>query len=151
MYCCDIFSTGKLRKNKPLVWTIWNLFPFSTAQTEKNSWNKLVKQIDENKWWADYTFSYRSKPIWAESIAFGPCLNLFLTRENHFNSTILKNFQICSVIYYRIFLKGIFHLCRLLKNKWPGFQGFFVVVVVVESISSASNMRLLSKNLISGQ
>jgi hypothetical protein len=40
------FSTGKLRKNtcfEPIV----RLFSFSTAQTEKNSWKKLVKQIGE--------------------------------------------------------------------------------------------------------
>jgi hypothetical protein len=41
------FSTGKLRK-KNCFEPIKNLFASSTAQTEKNSWKKLGKQIGEN-------------------------------------------------------------------------------------------------------
>ena len=38
------FSTGKLRT---CFGPIRNLFPFSTAQTEKNSWKNVVKTSDE--------------------------------------------------------------------------------------------------------
>ena len=40
------FSTGKLRK-KTVFQQIRSLFSFSIAQTEKNSWNKLVKLSDD--------------------------------------------------------------------------------------------------------
>ena len=40
------FSTGKLRKK--MFCTNKKLFSFPTAETEKNSWKKLVKQIGEN-------------------------------------------------------------------------------------------------------
>ena len=33
------------------------MFPFSTAQTEKNSGKKIVKQIGENIWWICYKIS----------------------------------------------------------------------------------------------
>ena len=45
------FSTGKLRF---FFWPIRNLFSFSTAQTEKDSWTKLGKQIGENISWIRY-------------------------------------------------------------------------------------------------
>ena len=41
------FSTGKLRKITGFG-LIRSLFSFSNAQTEKNSWTKLGKQIGEN-------------------------------------------------------------------------------------------------------
>jgi hypothetical protein len=41
------FFTGKLSK-KNCFGPIRSLFTFSTAQTEKNLWKKLVKQIGEN-------------------------------------------------------------------------------------------------------
>ena len=44
------FSTGKLRKIMCFE-LIRSLFSFSTAQTEKNLWNKIVKQICEIIWW----------------------------------------------------------------------------------------------------
>ena len=40
------FSTGKLRKNACFE-PMRSLCSFSTAQTEKNSWKKLVKLSDE--------------------------------------------------------------------------------------------------------
>ena len=44
------FSTDKLR-NKNCVGPVRNLLSFLTAQTEKNSWTKLVKQIGEKIRW----------------------------------------------------------------------------------------------------
>jgi hypothetical protein len=41
------FSTGKLRK-ETFFGPVRILFSFSTAQTEKNSWTKLGKQIGES-------------------------------------------------------------------------------------------------------
>ena len=41
------FSTGK-QKKETCFGPIRNLLFFSTAQSEKNSWKKLVKQIGEN-------------------------------------------------------------------------------------------------------
>ena len=43
------FSTGKPRKKKCFAFGLIRSFStFSNAQTEKNSWKKLAKQISEN-------------------------------------------------------------------------------------------------------
>ena len=50
------FSICKLRKNTCFE-PMRSLFSFSTAQTEKNSWKKFVKQIGEIIWWIRYKFT----------------------------------------------------------------------------------------------
>ena len=47
-----LFQMAKWEKN--LLWTNKKFVFFSTDQTEKNPWTKLVNQIGENIWWIRY-------------------------------------------------------------------------------------------------
>ena len=46
--CYDFFFNWQTEKKKPCFGAIKDLFSFTTVQTEKNAWKKIVKQIGEN-------------------------------------------------------------------------------------------------------
>ena len=54
MNICDDFFFNPANWEKMYFGPTRSLFSFSTAQTEKNVWKKLVKQIGENIWWIRY-------------------------------------------------------------------------------------------------
>ena len=132
------FWSCKMRK-KNCLWPIRNLFSSSTAQTEKNSWKKFVKQIGEIIW-----FGFSRSKNWSQ---------IAMSRQHIFYGKIglFTSWKIQKLINYRtvLYLTAYLIILKKVHNYIIPFQllnvsEIFLMGFVQNPIFSFENEKKMS-------